>query len=83
MAKKDELYALDTTTPWADFANSGPVQEGTDGLLDAGTQRDQQAIYNARVSICTSQSNLKRDIITALNGCVPKNTNVLTEALEL
>ena len=72
MAKKDELYALDTTTPWADFANSGPVQEGTDGLLDAGTQRDQQAIYNARVSICTSQSNLKRDIITALNGCVPK-----------
>ena len=25
MAKKAELYALDTTTPWADFTNPGPV----------------------------------------------------------
>ena len=29
-AKKSELYALDTNTPCADFANLGPVQEGTD-----------------------------------------------------
>ena len=41
MAKKAELYALDTTTPWADFTNPGPVREGTDGLLYAGAQRDQ------------------------------------------
>ena len=25
MAKKAELYALDTTTPWANFANNRPV----------------------------------------------------------
>ena len=36
MAKKAELYALDTTTPWAYFANPGPVQEVNDGSLDAG-----------------------------------------------
>ena len=41
IAKKDELYALDTTTIWADFANPGPVREGTDGSLDAGEQRYQ------------------------------------------
>ena len=51
MAKNSELCALDTTTPWADFANPGPVREGTDGSLDAGAQRDQQAIYDGRVSI--------------------------------
>ena len=72
MAKKVELYELDTTTPWADFENPGPVREGTDGSLDAGVQRDQQAIYDGRVSIYTSQSNVKRAIITALNKCVPK-----------
>ena len=72
MAKKAELYALDTTTPWEDFANPEPVREGTDGLLDAGAQRDQQAIYDGRVSIYTSQSNVRRAIITALNKSVPK-----------
>ena len=41
MAKKAELYALDTTTSWEDFANPGPVQEGTYGSLDAGSQCDQ------------------------------------------
>ena len=49
MAKKAELYVLDTTTPWADFANPGPVREGTDGSIDAGAQRNQQAIYDGRV----------------------------------
>ena len=72
MAKKSELYALDTTTPWADFENPGPVREGTDGSLDAGPQRDQQAIYDGRVSVYTLQSNLKRAIITSLNKSVPK-----------
>ena len=24
-------HSLDTTTPWVDFANPGPVREGTDG----------------------------------------------------
>ena len=82
MAKKAELYALDTTTPWADFANPAPVREGTDGSLDAGAQCDQQAIYDGRVSIYTSQLKVKRAIIKALNESVPKNTNVSTEALE-
>ena len=82
MAKKAELYENNTTTPWSDFENPGPVREGTDGLLDAGTQRYQQAIYDGRVSIYTWQSNVKRAIITALNKYVPKNTNVSTEALE-
>ena len=72
IAKKAELYALDTTTTWADFVNTGPVQEGTDGSLDAGAQRDQQAIYNGRVSMYTSQSNVKRAIIKALNKSAPK-----------
>ena len=72
MTKKAELYALDTTTPWAYFANPGPVQEGTDGSLDTGAQRYQQAIYDGRVSIYMSQSNVKRTIITALNESVPK-----------
>ena len=36
MNKKADLYALDTTTPWAYFENPGPVQDGTDGMLDAG-----------------------------------------------
>ena len=53
MAKKAELYALDTTTPWADFANPGPVRDGTDGSLDAGALRDHQPIYDGRVSIYT------------------------------
>ena len=70
--KKAELYALDTNTPWADFANPGPVQEGTDGSLDAGAQRDQQAIYYGRVSIYISQSKVKSAIITVINECVPK-----------
>ena len=72
MAKKTELYALDTTTPWEDFANPGPVQEETDGSLDAGAQLNQQAIYDGRLSIYTSKSNVKRAIITALNKCVPQ-----------
>ena len=72
MAKKAELYALDTTAPWSDFANPEPVLEGTDGSLDAGAQRDQQAIYNGRISIYTSQLNVKCVIITALNESVPK-----------
>ena len=72
MAKKSELYVLDTTTPWADFANPGPVKEEADGSLDAGAKHNQQAIYNGRVSIYMSQSNVKRAIITALNECVPK-----------
>ena len=71
-AKKVELYVLDTTTPWADFVNPGPVQEGTDRSLDAGAQRDQQAIYDGRVSMYTSQSNVKRAIIKALNKSAPK-----------
>ena len=82
MTKKAELYALDTTTPWADFENPGPVREGTDGSLDAGPQRDQQAIYDGRVSIYTLQLNVKRAITTELNERVPKNANVSTEALE-
>ena len=53
MAKKADLYAMDTTTPWADFANPGPVREGTDGSLDAGEKRNHQAIYDDRVSIYT------------------------------
>ena len=53
MAKKAELYALDTTTPWADFSNTGPVREGTYRSLDAGAQIDQQAIYDGRSSIYT------------------------------
>ena len=53
MAKKAELYALDTTTPWADFSNPGSVQEGTDGSLDSGAQRDHQDIYDGRVRIYT------------------------------
>ena len=44
MAKKGELYALDTTIPWTDFVNLGPEREGTDGSLDTGVQRNQQAI---------------------------------------
>ena len=72
MYKKAELYALDTTTPWEDFANPGPVQEETDGSLDAGAQRDQQAIYDGQLIIYTSQSNVKRAIIAALNKCMPQ-----------
>ena len=72
MAKKAELYELDTTTPWADFANTGPVQEGTDRLVDASAQHNQQAIYGGRVIIYTSQSNVKRAIITEINKCVLK-----------
>ena len=53
MAKKAELCALDTTTPWEYFANPGPVREGTDGSLDAGAQRNQQAIYGGRLIIYT------------------------------
>ena len=72
MAKKAELYELDSTVPWVDFENPGPVRQGTDGSLDAGAQRDQQAIYDGRVAIFTSQANVKRAIIAALNLCVPK-----------
>ena len=72
MTKKAELYALDTTTPWTDFANPGPVREGTDGSLEAGAQYDQQAIYDGRLSIYMSQLNVKRAIITVLNESVPK-----------
>ena len=72
MAKKAELYALDSTVPWMDFENPGPVRQGTDVSLDAGAQRDQQAIYDGRVAIFTSQANVKRAIIAALNLCVPK-----------
>ena len=67
MSKKAELYALDTTTPWADSENPETVGEGTDGSLDARAQRDKQALYDGRASIYTSQSNVKRAIITALN----------------
>ena len=72
MTKKAKLYALDTTTPWADFSNPRPVREGRDGSLDAGAQFDQQAIYDGRVRICTLQSNAKRAIITVLNKSVPQ-----------
>ena len=72
MSKKAELYALDTTTPWADFANPGPVREGIDRSPDAGEQRDQQDIYDGRLIIYTLQSNAKHAIITAFNGCVLK-----------
>ena len=72
MAKKAELYALDSTMPWVDFENPGPVRQGTDGSLDAGAQRDQQAIYDGRVAIFTSQANVKRAIIATLNLCAPK-----------
>ena len=57
--------------PWVNF-DPGPVQQGTDGSLDAGAQRDQQAIYDGRVTIFTSQANVKRAIIAALNLYVPK-----------
>ena len=40
MSKNADLYALDTTTPWSDFANPGPVREGTDRSLGAGAQRN-------------------------------------------
>ena len=72
MAKKAELYALDSTMPWVDFENPGPVRQGTDGSLDAGAQRYHQAIYDGRIVIFTSQENVKRAIIAALNLCVPK-----------
>ena len=70
MAKQAELYALDSTVPWVDFENPGPVWQGTDGSLDAGAQQDQQAIYDGRVAIFTSQANVKWAIIAALNLCV-------------
>ena len=82
MDKKANIYALDTTTPWAYFAYPEPVREGTDGLLDAGAQREQQAIYDGRMSIYTPQPNVKRAIITAPNESVPKNKNLSTEAFE-
>ena len=72
MSNKAELYALDSTVPWVDFENPGPVRQGIDGSLDAGAQRGQQAIYNGRVTIFTSQTNVKWAIIAALNLCVPK-----------
>ena len=63
MAKKAGLYALDSTVPWMDLKNPGPVRQGPDVSLDAGPQRDQQAIYNGRVTIFTSQTNVKWAII--------------------
>ena len=54
------------------FENPGPVRQGTDGSLDAGTQRYQQAIYYDRVTIFMSQANVKQAIIAALNLYVPK-----------
>ena len=60
MAKKAELYALDSTVPWVDFENTGPVRQGTYGSLDTEAQRDQQAIYDGRVAIFMSQANVKR-----------------------
>ena len=72
MAKKAELYALDSTVQWVDFENHGTVRQGTDGSLDAGAQRDQQAIYDGRVAILTSQANVKRAIIAALNFLCPQ-----------
>ena len=53
MDKKTELYLLDSTVPWVDFDNPGTVRQGTDGSLDAGAQRYQQAIYDGRVTIFT------------------------------
>ena len=38
MAKKAELYVLDSTVPWVDFEIPGPVRQGTDGSLDVGVQ---------------------------------------------
>ena len=72
MANKAELYVMDSTVPWVNFQNPRPVRHGTDGSLDAGPQKDQQAIYDGRVTIFTLQANVKRDIIAALNLCVPK-----------
>ena len=82
IAKKAELYALNSTVPWVDFDNPGPVRQVTDGSLEAGGQRDQQAIYDGHVTIFTSQANVKQAIIAALNLCVPKNTGVWTAVLE-
>ena len=72
MAKKAELYALDSTVPWVYFENPGPVRQGTDGSLETGALRDQQAIYDGCVAIFTLQANVKRAIIAALNLGVPK-----------
>ena len=72
MSKKADLYALDTTNPWADFSNPGPVREGTDGSLDAGAQRDQQAIYYGRVRLVPAQDGpffYTRSHLSALQNC--------------
>ncbi len=81
MVQHVDIYALQTNTPWTNWADPGITRIGTrvnpnaDGSTNvaAAVARDEQAIYDANRAVYDTQENIRRAIIDALNDAVPKN----------
>ena len=70
-AQQRPEYALVTNIPWVDFPNPGDHRLA-DGTLTAEQQRDADAVYAAARICWSSEDNVQRATIGALNVAVPK-----------
>ena len=81
MVQHVDIYALQTNTPWQNWADPGITRRGTrvnpnaDGSTNtaAAIVRDKQAIYDANRAVYDTQENICCAIINSLNEVVPKN----------
>ena len=71
MAQQVAEYALSTNEPWQDFPFPGN-HRAADGMMNVVEQRDADAVFNAQMIVYTSQENVKRAAIGALNKAFPK-----------
>ena len=71
MVEQEEIHALNTTTPWANFNNPG-VHPPTNENLTPVQQRDQLGLYQASKEFYDSESNVRRATNVGLNAAVPR-----------
>ena len=69
MVMPPEIYALRTTTAWADWPDPGNHPATADNTVE---QTNVRTLYDANKAVYDSQMNVKRAICDALNMAVPK-----------
>ena len=71
MVQPEEVYALDSGTPWQEIGNPGPYFEINEDW-DEDEREQQERIYEAYKRAFNNQQNVKRAVNDALNIAVPR-----------
>jgi len=72
MVESVPIYALRTNVPWVEFPDPGHHRELDEGSNRTTTaQHDLEVVFQAKKGVHTSQQNVKRATLNAMNATVP------------